>query len=70
MVYKWVGPFNEMYIKLKEQLKKNEDEIVLMELFDDLFAETYREDSLSRKRRQNQDPSVSKRNQIIEIRVG
>lgn len=51
MVYKWIGPFNEMYIKLKEQFKKKEDEIILIELFDDLFAETYREDSLSKKRR-------------------
>ena len=50
MIYKWLGPFNEMYIKMKQQFQKKEDEIVLMELFDDLFAITYREDS-SRKRK-------------------
>jgi len=45
MVYKWLGPFNEMYIKIKQQHNKKEHELALMELFDDLFAETYRSDS-------------------------
>lgn len=64
MVYKWIGPFNEMYIKLKEQFKKGEDEVVLVELFEDLFAETYREDSYQKHRKQNQSMQSYKRNQV------
>lgn len=51
MVYKWLGPFNEMYIKMKEQHKKRNDEIILMELFDDLFGETFRTDSPQKRKR-------------------
>jgi hypothetical protein len=60
MIYKWVGPFNEMYIKMKEQYKKQEDEIVLIELFEDLFAETYREDSFSKRKKKAYDGSSFK----------
>lgn len=51
MIYKWLGPFNEMYIKIKQQHKKKENELVLMELFDDLFGETYRADSSSKRKK-------------------
>lgn len=52
MIYKWIGPFNEMYFKFQQQYKKKDGEIVLLELFDDLFAETYREDSSAKKKKQ------------------
>ena len=51
MVYKWLGPFNEMYIKMREQHKKKKDEIILIELFEDLFGETYRTDSPQKRKR-------------------
>jgi len=54
MVYKWLGPFNEMYIKIRQQQQKAENEIILLSLFDDLFAETYRTDNVNRfKKLQN-----------------
>lgn len=51
MVYKWLGPFNEMYIKMREQHKKKKEEIILIELFEDLFGETYRTDSPQKRKR-------------------
>ena len=48
MVYKWLGPFNEMYIKIRQQQQKNDSEVILLSLFDDLFAETYRADNVNR----------------------
>ena len=55
MIYKWLGPFNEMYIKLQQQHKKTEtNQLVLMEMFDDLFGETYRSNSPSKKKKTQQ----------------
>ena len=52
MIYKWVNPFSEMYIKYQQQHKKLEsNELVLFELFDDLFGETYRADSPLKKKK-------------------
>jgi len=56
MVYKWLGPFNEMYIKMKQQHQKKEEEIILLEMFDDLFGETFRSDGLGGKRNKKQKP--------------
>ena len=55
MIYKWLGPFNEMYIKLQQQHKKTEgNQLVLLEMFDDLFGETYRVDSPCKKQKTQQ----------------
>lgn len=51
MIYKWLGPFNEMYIKMKEQHKKRPEEVIIMEMFEDLFGETFRTDSPLKKKR-------------------
>ena len=45
MIYKFIPPFNEMYIKLQQQHNRSEkDELILDVLFDDLQAETFRVD--------------------------
>lgn len=45
MAYKFVPPFNEMYVKLQQQHNRAEkDELILDVMFDDLQAETYRVD--------------------------
>ena len=42
MAYKFVPPFNEMYIKLQQQHNRTEkDGLILGVMFDDLQAETY-----------------------------
>lgn len=46
LTYKFIPPFNEMYIKLQQQHKRSQtDSLILDVMFDDLQGETYRVDN-------------------------